>query len=118
MGTVKLFFGVFLIGACIYMGIELIPPYYANYEFQDAIKAEALSSTYTPKTESEIRDVVFKTAKGYDIPIPLENIKVQRSGAQNAGSVSIDAPYNVHLEFPGYPVDLHFDPNTENKSAF
>jgi hypothetical protein len=24
----------------------------------------------------------------------------------------------VHLDLPGYPVDLHFDASTENKSPF
>ena len=32
MGTIKLFFGIFVIVAAIYMGIEVIPPYYSNYE--------------------------------------------------------------------------------------
>lgn len=118
MGTLKLIFGVFLIGASIYLCVELVPPYYSNYEFQDAIKAEALSSTYSPKSESDIRDSVYKIAKGYDIPLTEDGIKVQRSGTQNTGSVFIDAPYVVHLDLPAYPVDLHFDASTENKSPF
>jgi hypothetical protein len=24
----------------------------------------------------------------------------------------------VHVQLPGYPMDLHFDPSTENKSPF
>ncbi len=118
MGTIKLFFGIFVIVAAIYMGIEVIPPYYSNYEFQDAIKTEALTSTYTPKTEDNIRDSVFKMAQNYELPLTREGIKVQRAGAQGTGSVSIDAPYVVHLNVPGYPFDLHFDPSTENKSPF
>jgi hypothetical protein len=118
MGTIKLIFGIFLIVASIYMGIELVPPYYSNYEFQDAIKAEALNDTYTPKTEADIRDSVFKIAQGYDIPLTKDGIKVQRTGVQNGGMITIDAPYTVHLNVPGYPFDLHFDPNTENKSPF
>jgi hypothetical protein len=118
MGTIKLFFGIFVIAASIYMGIELVPPYYSNYEFQDAIKAEALSSTYSPKSESDIRDSVYKIAQGYDIPIAREGIKVQRLGTQGSGAITIDAPYVVHLNVPGYPFDLNFDPSTENKSPF
>jgi hypothetical protein len=118
MGTIKLVFGIFVIVASIYMGIELVPPYYSNYEFQDAIKAEALTSTYTPKTEADIRDSVFKIAQGYDIPLTKDGIKVQRTGGQNTGMITIDAPYTVHLNVPGYPFDLHFDPSTENKSPF
>jgi hypothetical protein len=118
MGTLKLIIGIFVIVASIYMGVELVPPYYANYEFQDAIKTEALTSTYTPKSETDIQNAVFKLAQGYDIPLTKDGIKVRRAGSQNVGSVSIEAPYTVHLDVPGYPFDLHFDPNTENKSPF
>lgn len=118
MGTLKLIFGIFVIGAAIYMGVELIPAYYSNYEFQDAIKTEALNSTYTPKTEADIRTAVFKLAKNYDIPVTEEGIKVLRSGNQGTGAITIDVPYVVHCDVPGYPFDLHFDPNTENKSPF
>jgi uncharacterized protein involved in tolerance to divalent cations len=118
MGTLKLMTGIFVIAASLYMCVELIPPYYSNYEFEDAIKTEALTSTYTPKSESEIQNTVYKFAQNYDIPLTKDGIKVQRSGSQNVGSVSIEAPYTVHLDIPLYPVDLHFDPSTQNKSPF
>jgi hypothetical protein len=118
MGTFKLFTGIFVIAASIYMGIELIPPYYSNYEFQDAIKTEALTSTYTPKSETDIRESVFKLAKDYEIPVTKDGIKVQRVGTMGSGTVSIEAPYVVHLDLPGFPFDLHFNPSTENKGAF
>jgi hypothetical protein len=47
-----------------------------------------------------------------------EQIKVQRTGLQGSGSVSIDAPYLVHVDLPGYPLDLRFDPSTRNRSVF
>lgn len=118
MGTIKLCFGIFVIVAAIYMGIEVIPPYYANYEFQGDIQTEALTSTYTPMSEADIRDAVFKIAKGYEIPLTKDGIKVQRAGNQGSGTISIDAPYTVHLDVPVFPFDLHFDPNTQNKSPF
>ena len=40
---------------------------------------------------------------------------MQRTGAQYSGSVSIEVPYVVHVNFPGYPIDLHFDPAATNK---
>jgi len=61
---------------------------------------------------------LFKKAQDLDVPIAREQIKVQRSGAVGAGSLSIDAPYTVHVNLPGYPLDLHFDASTRNKSVF
>jgi hypothetical protein len=118
MGTIKLAFGIFVIVAGIYLGAELIPIYYENYQFQDMVKTEATLETYTSKPEADIRDSLFKKAQSLDIPLSKDQIKVQRHGTQGTGSLTISAPYTVHLDLPGYPVDLHFDASTENKSPF
>ena len=34
------------------------------------------------------------------------------------GSVTIDAPYTVHLDLIAFPTDLHFDSSSSNKGAF
>jgi hypothetical protein len=118
MGTFKLIFGIFVIVAGIYLGAELVPVYYENYQFQDDVKTEATLETYTAKPEDAIRDAIYKKAQGLDIPLTKDQIKVQRHGTQGTGSLTISAPYTVHLDLPGYPVDLHFDASTENKSPF
>jgi hypothetical protein len=118
MGTVKLVLGIFVIVAGIYLGAELVPVYYENYQFQDDVKTEATLETYTTKPEDAIRDAIYKKAQSLDIPLSKEQIKVQRHGTMGTGSLTISAPYTVHLDLPGYPVDLHFDASTDNKSPF
>lgn len=118
MGTFKLVFGLFVIVAGIYLGAELIPIYYANYEFTDVVKNEAILETYTIKPESDIQDTLLKKAQELDIPLTKEAIKVHRHGTTGTGSLTIDAPYTVHVDLPLYPLDLHFDPSTQNKSPF
>ncbi len=101
MGKIKLLFGLGVIVAVIYAGAEVIPPYFSNYEFEDSIKEEALHSTYL------------------EIPLTREQIKVQRTGSgQGSGTVSIEADYSVHVDLPGYPLDLHFSPSSRNKGVF
>ena len=118
MGTIKLIFGILVIVGSVYLGAVLVPVYYANYQFQDSIKTEATLQTYTSKPEGDIQDTVFKKAQDLEIPVSKEQIKVQRRGLQGTGSLTIRAPYVVHVSFPGYPMDLHFDASTENKSPF
>jgi hypothetical protein len=118
MGTIKLIFGIGVIVIAIYLGVELVPVYYANYEFQDLIKTEATLETYTTKPEGDIQDFVFKKAQDLEIPVKKEEIKVQRSGNQGTGSLIIAAPYTVHLDLVAYPMDLHFEPASSNKSPF
>ena len=118
MGRIKLIAGILVIVASAYVGAELIPPYFSNYQFEDAVKTEALQSTYTPKTEDAIRETIFKKAQDLEIPVTRDDIKVQRTGPQGTGSVIIETQYTVHVDLPGYPLDLHFNRSTKNKSVF
>jgi 23S rRNA A2030 N6-methylase RlmJ len=117
MTSMKLFFGITVIIVAIYLGVVLIPPYFDNYEFQDAVRNEATLDTYTSKTENDIRNAVFKQAQELDIPISEEQIQVQRSGMQGSGTIIINAPYVVHIDIPGYPVELHFEAATANRGV-
>jgi hypothetical protein len=114
----KLVFGVAVIILAIYLGMEFVPPYYANYEFEDALKNEALFGTNNSTSEDMIRDNVYKKAQQLDIPIAKEAIVVRKIGTMGTGSVSIDAPYTVHLDLIAFPTDLHFDTSSSNKGAF
>ncbi len=118
MGSFKMFLGIFVIAGGVYVGAKLIPPYFENYQFQDAVKDEATRDSYAAKSESDIQESVFKKAQEYDIPITREAIHVQHQGNQFSGTITISAPYVVHVDLPGYPVDLHFDASTQNKGVF
>ncbi len=118
METSKLIFGVVIIGLVLYLGIEIVPAYYANYEFQDAVSRAALDDTYRQVSEDDIQNQVIKSAKEYDIPINAENVKVIRTGNAGAGAVSIDVNYTVHVALPLYPLDLHFNPSSTNKGLY
>jgi hypothetical protein len=118
MGTIKLILVFALLATAVYVSAEIIPPYFANYEFQDTLDTEARLGTYSTKSDDLIRDAVFKRAQDLEIPVTKDQIKVQRSGAAYTGSVLIETDYTVHLDLPGYPMDLHFHPESKNKSAF
>jgi Domain of unknown function (DUF4845) len=118
MNTLKMVFGIFVVVASGYVALKVIPPYFESYQFKDAVKDEATHDTYTPKTEGEIRASVYKRAQDYDIPISEDEIQVQRSGSMGNGTVVIKAQYVVHVDLPGYPLDLHFDASTENRGVF
>jgi len=114
----KMVFGIMIIVGAVILIATLAPPYFSNYQFQDALKTESQMSTYTTKTEDVIRDEVFRKAQDMDIPITREQIKVVRNGVVGTGTVDIEASYIVHVNLPGYPVDLHFDASARNKGVF
>ena len=118
MGTIKLVFIFALLAASVYVGAELIPPYFANYEFQDTLDTEARLGTYSTKADDVIRDACFRKAQDLEIPVTKDQIKIQRSGNLGNGGVVIETDYPVHVDLPGYPMDLHFHPESKNKSVF
>lgn len=117
MSTIKMLLSLFGIAAAVYVGAKVIPPFFENYQFQDAVRNEATLDTYTSKNENDIRTAVFRKAQDLDIPITEEQIHVQRQGMQGSGFIIIRAPYVVHVDLPGYPMDLHFDASTENRGV-
>jgi hypothetical protein len=111
MNRLKALFGVLMVVAAFYAAWMLLPPYFGNYQFQDDIRNEALMNSYTTKTEQEIRDTLVKKAAEYGIPLKPEQINVRRAGPE----LSISADYTVHVDLPGFPLDLQFHPATKNK---
>jgi hypothetical protein len=111
-------FGILIIVASVILLATLAPPFFSNYQFEDALKTESQMTTYTTKTEDVIRDEVFKKAQELDVPVTKEQIKVVRNGVVGTGSVEIDAAYTVHVNLPFYPMDLNFNASARNKGVF
>jgi hypothetical protein len=118
MGTIKVLIAASLIGAVVLVGMFVIPPYFANYQFEDDIKNEAMTLTYTTKTEDEIRQIVLKHATDEGIDLAPQQITVQRTGNQGNGTLLIEANYSVHVNLPGYPFDLALHAGTKNKGIY
>lgn len=118
MGTVKLLLGVAVIAALIIVGVQVIPPYFNNYQFEDALNNEALAGTYSTKSEDDLRAIVLKNAKEMDIPLTSQDVKVMRSGGVGTGALVIEANYTVHVDLPFYPLDLQFHAASKNKGIY
>jgi hypothetical protein len=112
MKTLRAIFGIVFIVAVLVAVWKLVPPYFNNYQIQDAITDEARINTYTPKSVEEMRDTIWRKCKELEIPVTREQINVERQGQ----SVSIWIDYTVHVDLPVYPVDLQFHPSSKNKS--
>ena len=111
MNRLKALIGVVLVVAVFYAAWQLLPPYISNYQFQDDINNEALINSYSSKSEMDISATLAKKAAEYGIPLKAEQIHVQRNGQE----LAIWADYSVHIDLPGFPLDLNFHPATKNK---
>lgn len=118
MATFKLILGVGVIVAVAFLGIKIIPAFFSNYEFEDFIKEEALHSTYSTRSEDDIRDAVIKHAHDFDISLTAAQVHVSRTGSNGNGSLSIEADYSVPIDLPGYSMTVDFHPSSKNKGVF
>ena len=118
MGTLKLVFGVAIFLGLGLVGFKVIPPFFANYELEDAIKTEATQSTYSTRSEEDIREAVIKEARNYDIALTPKQVHISRIGGFGTGTLAIDAEYSVPVELPGYSTTLDFHPLTQNKGVY
>ena len=83
----------------------------ANYQFEDAVHEGLL---FNPRaSESEIIDMVLKTALEYDLPVEARNVTV-REARQD---LIVEITYTTQINLvPGvYAMDFTFHPNTSTK---
>lgn len=118
MATLKLIFGVAIFGLVALAGIKIVPPFFSNYELEDAIKTEALQSTYSTRTEDDVREAIIKQARNYDIALTPKQVHVSRVGGFGNGSLTIEADYSVPVDLPGYSTSLEFHPSSKNKGIY
>src|SRR5262245_2426222 len=103
--TAILILGIF---ACV----KVIPPYVAYYQLNDKVQEIARFGVVEHSTEDQIKEKVFKTIEDLEIPATRDDIRV--SAVSTRVSISVD--YKVPVDILFYHVDLHFNPNSENKS--
>ena len=111
MKSLRALLGVAVLVALVYVGLKIVPPYFHAYQFEDVVAEEARLGTYSTKSESDIREIVARRAADLDLPIQPDQIVVNRGG----NSVDITVDYTVHIDLPGYPMDLKFHTNSKNR---
>ena len=113
MKTLKVLFAFGLVAVLIYTGWQVVPPFFYNYQFQDALDNEARIDSYTnTRSEDDIKTSIIKKAEDLEIPLTSNQVQVQRL-PNNV--IYIEANYSVHVNLPGYPLDLQFKATSKNK---
>ena len=110
--------GIAVFAAVVLVGFKVVPVYFSNYEFEDALKNDALQATYSTHSEEEIRTAIIKRARDFDIDLTAKQVHVARTGLNGTGSISVDVEYSVPINLPGYSTVLEFHPSTQNKGVY
>lgn len=118
MGSLRIVLGVGAFVLAAFLGIKFVPIYVSNYELEDAIKNDALQSTYSTKSEEDIREMVIKHARDYDIELTPKQVHVSRNGGFGTGTLLIEVNYSVPVNMPGYSTVLEFHPSSKNQGVY
>jgi|SRR5579864_885960 len=110
MGKIKAVLALLIVGGGIYLGWELIPPYFHNYEFQDDLDDVARVNSYTHKTDEDVKALVIKKAGDLGITLNEEAISVSRT----IDGMGISVHYTVHVDLILHPMDLDFAASSVN----
>jgi len=105
-----------ILGGMIFVIAKIVPVYFANYQFQDAIQTEAKFALtgYPKKSLDDLREDVYKKAQELDIPAGRESIRVAVDA--NKGYVDIGLDYSVPIDLKVYQFTLQFHPHADNHS--
>jgi hypothetical protein len=106
----RLAVGVLVLVALAGFGVELIPLYYRNYQFQRYVSLAAQRVQNQTKSDDALREWLLDKADSLQLPVKAGDVHIQRS----ADGLRIDVRYAVRVDLPGYTVSLHFDPGAGN----
>lgn len=98
--------------AFIYTAAMVIPVLINEYQFQDNLQNIARFASVNRKTNEQIRKEVLDEAQKEDLPVQVDDIKVEGS----AGNVRISVDYSVTVDLKFYQWTLNFHPAAYNAS--
>ncbi len=113
MKQVRAFVGLAIIVIGFYLAWKVMPAYYANMEYQDYVEQQARIESYSTHSEQEIQEIYAKKAAELDLPLKPSDIHVTKQGID----LTIWAEYDVHVDVPVHPFDLHFRVETKNRKV-
>ena len=122
-----------IIGVAVYTSVQIVPAYFRNYKFEEAMRNEVHADTTNWRSASAITEDVWGKAHDLGLPVSKDGIRVSSSqkplpvpvagveaivasGTNDLpamGDVTIDVSYAIPLAFPGHTFQwkfrFHFD---------
>ena len=103
--------GLAIVVATVFSAVRLLPPYIANYQFQDYIDNTARTATYNTISEADLKKEIMGRARQLGITLQDRQLEVRKV---RGGSVSIRTTYDVPVDLIARQVVLHFEPSAGN----
>src|SRR6202451_3100697 len=102
---INLLLTLLILGSMIFVGVMVAPPYFTNYQLQDAMKTEARFAGYNRKTNDENREDIWKKVKA--LAVPGKATRLPGTNDNNTVQISIDNTFQVDLKFNQFNLEFH-----------
>jgi predicted membrane protein len=109
-GRLKAIIWTAILASFVYVCVQVVPIYMADFEFRDTMQTAARFASVGRSSPDDIRQDLFKQAQKADMPIRLEDIKVD----SHNGHINIEANYSVTVDLHVYQWTLNFHPSVSN----
>jgi len=97
----------------VYVSYKVIPPYYANYQFEDWLKTQVPFLMVNHTTDESLIAAIIKEMKNDGVTITKENIKIIQN---NSAGINVQINYDVTCDLIVYQQKLHFSPQMNSQS--
>ena len=103
-----------VLGSMVFAAVKIVPVYFANYQFQDAMNSESRFALtgYPKRSANDVRNEVYAKAQSLGIPGKPEDIQVTMEN----GYVSISMDYSVPIDLVFWQWVPQFHPHADNHS--
>lgn len=113
MKELKSIFGLLLLLVGGFVLYKVLPAYWGDFKLGRLLEDQAITATYSNKSEAAIASDIAQKANAFDVPLSPEQVTVRRGAAD----LTITAVYSVHVDMPFYPIDLNFKTASKNKDV-
>jgi hypothetical protein len=118
----ELIIGIAALALLVSAGWQVASCALANRQLEEdlrdlaSLNAEHIGLT-GPATDDDLRNSVVHDAKGLDIALEPEQVKVQHTGEGESSAVHLSADYTARVNLLGVWLRLHFTPSSERPPA-
>lgn len=102
-------FGLLLLTAALYFGVNIGEVYWRYYRYQDAMQQEARFAHM--RTDPTIVGRLVSVAESLGLPDRARHVTIQRD--DRTRRIAITASYSERVELPGFVRTFHFTPRGE-----
>ena len=102
-----------ILAAFVFVCFKVIPPYYANYQFEDWLKTQIPFLMVNHTTNEGLTAGIIKQLQSDGITITKDNIKIIQNNSQG---INVQVDYTVPCDLIVSTVNLHFTPSMNSQA--